>query len=256
MSDGFAPGFASRIDASADAIASLFSALPGFAASDIGERARSRSGRARPAVVEPNGFAPRDPAGPRHFKPADPDVNPTQGWDPLKPDLASGNERFVDPVAEAHARGYAEGQAATLAQDGAEAARDRALLESMSAALASASHFDRDRTARQLRQTVLALVARVVGDVGVSAELLVNRIASAVDLLAESSESALLHLHPDDVALVEGLLPATVFAAGDPAVARGSFVIESASTIVEDGPELWLEQLAAAIDRVPLPKSE
>ena len=40
---------------------------------------------------------------------------------------------------------------------------------------------------------------------------------------------------------------------GDPHLARGAFVIESASTIVEDGPDLWLEQLAQAIDRVPIP---
>ena len=28
---------------------------------------------------------------------------------------------------------------------------------------------------------------------------------------------------------------------------RGSFVLESASTVVEDGPDLWLDQLATAI---------
>ena len=64
----------------------------------------------------------------------------------------------------------------------------------------------------------------------------------------------MLRVHPDDVALLEGRLPKSIFAAGDPAVARGSFVLESASTIVEDGPELWLDQLAQAIERVPVPK--
>ncbi|MEH3159979.1 MAG: hypothetical protein PGN08_14255 [Sphingomonas taxi] len=60
-------------------------------------------------------------------------------------------------------------------------------------------------------------------------------------------------LHPDDLPLVAASLPKTIFAAGDAALARGSFVLESASTLVEDGPELWLGQLAAAIDRVPVP---
>ncbi len=54
-------------------------------------------------------------------------------------------------------------------------------------------------------------------------------------------------------AIVCGRLPATIFAVGDASVSRGSFVLESASTVVEDGPALWMEQLAAAIDRVPLP---
>lgn len=255
MSDGFSPGFASRIDASADVIASIFASLPEFAASDIGERARVKAGRGKTAP-EPKGFAVREPMGPKHFSPADPDANPTEGWDPLAADMASGNERFVDPVAEAHERGYAEGLAAGLLQNGAEVARDKLLVESMIAGLSGGTYLDRDRLARQLRQTVLSLVTGIVGDIGVSGDLLAARIEAATDLLADANESALLHLHPDDVPLVEGKLPKSVFAAGDAKVARGSFVIESASTIVEDGPELWLEQLAAAIDRVPLPKSE
>jgi flagellar assembly protein FliH len=107
--------------------------------------------------------------------------------------------------------------------------------------------------AGQLRQTVLHLVSKLVGEVGIAPDVLAGRITAAVDLLADSAESALLRLHPDDLPLVEGKLPATIFPVGDPHVARGGFVIESASTIVEDGPDLWLEQLAQAIDRVPIP---
>ncbi len=255
MSDGFHPGFASRIDASADVIASIFASLPEFSASDIGERARVKASRGTVAQP-PKGFAAQEASGPRHFSPADRDANPTQGWDPLAADMAGGNDRFVDPVGDAHERGYGEGLAAGLLQNGTEVARDKLLVESIVAGLAGGTYLDRDRLARQLRQTVLTLVTRIVGDVGVSGDLLTARIEAATDLLAEANEPALLHLHPDDVPLVEGRLPKTVFAAGDAKVARGSFVIESASTIVEDGPELWLEQLAAAIDRVPLPKSE
>jgi flagellar assembly protein FliH len=107
--------------------------------------------------------------------------------------------------------------------------------------------------AGQLRQTVLHLVAKLVGEVGIAPDVLAGRIKAAVDLLADAAESALIRLHPDDVPLVEGKLPASVFPVGDPHVARGGFVVESASTIVEDGPDLWLEQLAQAIDRVPIP---
>jgi flagellar assembly protein FliH len=100
---------------------------------------------------------------------------------------------------------------------------------------------------------VLHLVTRLIGEAGVPADLLATRIAAATDLLADASESALLRLNPADVALVEGKLATTVFAAGDATVARGSFVLESASTVVEDGPDLWLDQLAAAIDRAAVP---
>ena len=107
--------------------------------------------------------------------------------------------------------------------------------------------------AGQLRQTVLHLVHRLIGETGIASDLLDRRVAAAVDLLADSAESALLRLHPEDVPLLEGKLPARIFAVGDAHVSRGGFVIESASTIIEDGPDLWLEQLAEAIDKVPIP---
>jgi flagellar assembly protein FliH len=99
----------------------------------------------------------------------------------------------------------------------------------------------------------MLLLSRLVGEVGVSPELLAGRIGAATELLADAGESALLRVHPDDVALLKGRLPDTIFAAGDPGVERGGFVLESASTVVEDGPERWLEQLAQAIDRIPVP---
>jgi len=107
--------------------------------------------------------------------------------------------------------------------------------------------------AGQLRQTVLFLVTKLVGEIGVAPELLARRIEAAAELLADSAEAAMLRVHPDDVALLEGKLPKAVFAIGDAAIVRGGFVLESASTIVEDNPELWLEQLAQAIERVAVP---
>ncbi|URW75556.1 flagellar assembly protein FliH [Sphingomonas donggukensis] len=239
----FLPGFASRHDAAAAALGAAFALPAAFETRDL---------TARP---KPRGFAPQGEAGPRHFAPRDPDANPTEGWDPLDPSLdqAGDPKGFVDPVAAAHAAGHAEGYAAALAEAAADAGRDAALAAALGTALGQGIAFDRDRIARQMRQTVLLLVARLVGDVGVSAELLAGRIESAVDILADSAESALLRLHPDDVALVEGRLPKTLFPVGDAAIARGSFVLESASTIVEDGPDQWLAQLTAAIDRVAVP---
>lgn len=238
----FRAGFASRHDAAAAALSTAFAVPSAFEPRDL-------TGVASP---RPRSFTPQGDGGPRHFSPQDPDANPTEGWDPLDPDSTSAPD-FIDPVAAARAAGYAEGLAAGLAQAAADAGRDRALAEAFGAALGGGAAFDRERFARQLRQTVLTLVGRLVGEVGVNAELLACRIESAVDALADSAESALLRLHPDDVALTQGRLPATVFAVGDPAIARGSFVLESASTIVEDGPEGWLEQLNAAIDRVAMP---
>ena len=84
-------------------------------------------------------------------------------------------------------------------------------------------------------------------------DALAARVEAATALLADSAESAVLRLHPDDVALVKDRLPPTIFTTGDATLERGNFVLEGAATLVEDGPELWLAQLAAAIERVPLP---
>jgi len=240
MSD-FAPGFSGRIRAAEHVLARAFGDGVGFAPSEV-----DRIGR---RVFE------EAPAQPRHFAPANPQANPTEGWDPFSADTQHHVEPgpFIDPIAAAHEAGFAEGHAAALVEADAVRARETALLDQVSAALATGAHFDRDRMAGQLRQTVLHLVTRLVGEVGVAPDVLAQRINAAVDLLADSAESALLRLNPEDVAFVQGKLPASVFPVGDPHVQRGGFVIESASTIVEDGPDLWLEQLAQAIDRVPIP---
>lgn len=240
----FERGFAARHAAPADAIAQAFApATGGFAAVDL----------CRP--VAPVSFAPQprpeaEPQKPcpKHFNPADRASNPTRGWDPLDPTLPEEPE--TDPFAAARAAGYAEGLAAVVHEAGE---RDRALLAGLADRFASGGTIDRDLVAEQLRQTVLLLVSKVIGEVGIAPDILARRIEAASDLLADKAESGLLRVHPDDVALLEGRLPRTMFAVGDAAVPRGSFVLETASTIVEDGPALWLEQLERAIERAPVP---
>ncbi len=240
----FVPGFAGRHRAAAHVLQRAFSDPVGFAPAPVDSIGRR-------SFAEPV-------ASPKHFSPANPDASPTEGWDPFAPDLRqpeTGGGAFADPIAAAHAAGIAEGRAQAINEIEDMKAREAALLDQVSNARAHGAHFDREKMAGHLRQTVLHLVTRLVGEVGVAPDVLAGRIKAAVDLLADNAESALLRLHPDDVPLVEGKLPASVFAVGDPHVSRGGFVIESASTIVEDGPELWLEQLAQAIDRVPIPPS-
>lgn len=192
-----------------------------------------------------------DQGGPKSYAPADPQANPTQGWDPLDP--ISPETPFLDPIEEARREGFDEGFAAAQAAHEEAARRDLGLLEGVVAALQSDERIDRARVADQLRQTVMHLVTRLVGEVGVSADLLTGRVEAAAELLADASESAMLRVNPADVALLDKRLPQTIFAVGDAALSRGSFVLEASSTIVEDGPELWLEQLTTALDKVALP---
>lgn len=239
----FVVGFTSRNEGVAQALQAAFAIQPaGFAPADIKDRVGGR----------PTHFSPQ--AGePKHFHPADASSNPTAGWDPFAA-TADPSPGFADPVSAAHARGVAEGRAAALAEMGEDDGRDVALLTQLAEALKADDRFDRAQLARHMRQTVLFLVTKLIGEVGIAPDLLARRIEAATDMLTDAAESAMLRVHPDDVALLEGKLPKTVFAVGDAAVARGAFILESASTIVEDGPDLWLEQLAQAIDRIALPQ--
>lgn len=242
----FVAGFAARHDTATNLLQAAFAPPAGFTPRDMwATLEREMAGdRAEPAA-----------SGPRHFSPADPaGEKPTHGWDPL--DAQAEPTAFIDPAETAHAAGYAEGLAAAAAAARESGDRDRALLTELAAALANGHQLDRDRIASQLRQTVLLLVNKLVGECGVAPAVLNGRIEVAAEMLADASESALLRLHPDDLPLVDGSLPASIFAAGDASLDRGSFVLESASTLVEDGPELWLGQLAEAIDRVPVPALE
>ena len=232
----FVAGFASRHDQAGAALRRAFAA-------------KSEAFSPRDMTPEP---PPAPDARPRHFEPADRDGDPTEGWDPF--DTTQQPSGFVDPIATAKALGYEEGVAAAMAQFAANAGRDRALIDGLTAAINDDRRVDRDRLAGHLRQTVMQLVRQLVGEAGIDADLLNRRVVLAAGMLADDAESAVLRLNPEDMPLVDGHLPSNIFAAGDINVERGHFVLESAATIVEDGPDLWIEQLAQAIDRAALPE--
>lgn len=232
---GFVAGFSDRRDDAGAALRRAF-AVKGMAFTP------------RAMTPEP----PREPeARPKHFTPADPDNDPTEGWDPLDP--APAPTTFIDPIEVARTTAYEEGIAAARAQAALETERNHALFADLAAAIGNDQRIDRDRLAAHLRQTVLHLVKLIVGEAGIDGDLLTRRVEAAAKLITDDAEAAVLRLNPHDLPLLDGKLPVNVFAAGDAAVERGGFVLESTATIVEDGPSLWLGQLIQAIDRAALP---
>jgi flagellar assembly protein FliH len=190
---------------------------------------------------------------PKHFKPADPGVNPTAGWDPFD---ATGETASPEPhnaIDIARAEGFAQGMATAERMAAERGEADAQALGRLAASLESLSAMDRDGLAARLRQTVLFLVTRLIGETGVPAELLTARIDAAAALLADNSEAAALKLNPQDVALVEGHVPPRLAVVADEAIERGGFRIETRATSIEDGPATWIAQLAAALDRAALP---
>ena len=192
---------------------------------------------------------------PKHFRPANPGVNPTEGWDPFDPlgaDAAPATEA-PDPITAARAEGFAEGMAAAERMAAERGEADAQALAEIAGLLQMMSGFDRDALATRLRETVMFLVTRLVGDSGVPADLLNQRITAAAALIAAGAELAQLRLNPADLALVEGHQPERVTLVADESIGRGGFRIETRSGAIEDGPASWLKQLAAALDRTAIP---
>jgi len=245
----FVAGLSARHDDAAIRLQRVVAERPaGFAPADLIARIRQ--------AFEDNGGS-GDGEALCAYTPAERDAKLAKGWNAIASDddaEAADSAAEIEAARQAgHDAGFAAGLAAARAELGEAAERDRAMLARLVEALRADARIDRERLARNLRQTVQHLVTRLVGEAGVSAELLAARVTAATELLADAAESAVLRVNPADMALLAGNLPATIAPLGDPQVARGSFVLEAASTIVEDGPELWLEQLARTLDKVALP---
>ena len=206
------------------------------------------------AASRPRGFEAK-PAAPRHFTPADPSSNPTEGWDPFDPSAAVASE-FVekfDPIAAARAEGFADGLEAARGEAEAIRLAETAAIERLVETLQNISGFDRDSLAARLRNTVLHLVTRLVGDAGLSPQLLEARINAAVGLIADSTEVGTIRLNPEDLKLLEGRVPERLTAVADASIEPGGIRIETRSSVIEDSPSAWLAQLSAAIDKTAIP---
>ena len=98
-----------------------------------------------------------------------------------------------------------------------------------------------------LSATVVRLVEQIVGEVEIDIERLVQRCDTVAAFIEDNQGKSALHLHPDDIALLEGesigvsLVP-------DKALHRGCVRLETADGWVEDGPDVRLSRLRALMD--------
>jgi flagellar assembly protein FliH len=156
-------------------------------------------------------------------------------------------EPVPDPHAEALARAYADGLAAGRAAAEAEGEalgrHQRALRLSFHALDEAALGVLAD----DLAATVLALCDGVLGEAARDPAALRERCAAAARRIGGAAEALVLHLHPDDMAMMdEGALAAWRLAP-DEGLERGSLRIESPDGTVSDGPAEWRRAIAAAV---------
>ena len=98
-----------------------------------------------------------------------------------------------------------------------------------------------------LSATVVRLVEQIVGEVEIDLERLVDRCDTVAAFIESNQDKSALHLHPDDVALLEGETIGVPMVA-DKSMQRGCVRLETADGWVEDGPDVRLSRLRALMD--------
>jgi flagellar assembly protein FliH len=171
---------------------------------------------------------------------------------PAPPPAAPEPDPAAAALLAARAEAFAEGVSEGDRRARAELDNDRAALAALLGELGGRS-LNVIELAPILQKTVLALVGRLVGDAGIAPELIAARIDTAMAMLADATEPATVHLHPADHALASDMLPTGVAVVADAGIERGAFRLETPSTLIDDGPALWLEQLSGRLDRMMLP---
>ena len=156
-------------------------------------------------------------------------------------------EPVVDLVEEARMEaftlGFDEGCRITAEAHGA----DMEIRERLAESLASLAPAPSGMLSTMLSATVVRLVEQIVGEVEIDIERLVQRCDTVAAFIEENDEKGALHLHPDDIVMLEGeqigvkLVP-------DKAMQRGCVRLETAEGWVEDGPDVRLSRLRALLD--------
>jgi len=151
--------------------------------------------------------------------------------------------------AQAFAEGFEQGRQTVLA----EFARHR---EALAALIRSAEVLQPEAAgplASVLTETVTRLVRQIVGEVQIDPALLRERAETMADLVTAECGPARLRMHPDDIALLDGL-DLGVPMAPDHHLASGTIILETGEGWIEDGPQVRLARLRAQLDGMGLPR--
>jgi flagellar assembly protein FliH len=160
-------------------------------------------------------------------------------------DAAFGQDEGQLREDEAYARGVADGRRTVEAEIAAERNAIAMLAEAL-------QHLRPEPTlplAVLLAETVDRLVKEIVGEVEVDGLKLLARAKAAAALIGEATQPARLRVNPADAALLQDA-DLCVAVEGDPALPRGTVLLETAEGWIEDGPVVRLDRLRAELDKV------
>ena len=160
-----------------------------------------------------------------------------------RPEPAPFTPEPLDPVADAYSRGEAAGRMAAQAEYDAERECQRGLRLTFR----NLDQTAMDSLASELAETVLTLCAKSLADFVPEPEILHNRCKEASKRLGAAAKECALHLHPDDIALLDPGMLEQWRVVGDDSIARGGLHFEGPNGSISDGPSDWHRAIAAAL---------
>lgn len=156
-------------------------------------------------------------------------------------------EEDCDPLeqarVEAFTMGFDEGCRVTAQSHG----EDHDARERLIASLEQLSPADPGTLSTMVSAAVIRLVGQIVGEVAIDVDLLRARCEAVAACIDETDGKNALHLHPDDIPLLDGVALAVPIVA-DAQLRRGSVRLDTADGWIEDGPDVRLSRLHALLD--------
>ncbi len=156
-----------------------------------------------------------------------------------------------DLQASAFAQGFEEGR--RVVED--MIADERAALVQLSASLEVLKPQPSQALAMLLSETIERLLRQIMGTVALDRETLIERCERAAELIGDEAGPMRLRLHPDDLELLADA-PIDTPLIADQSLLRGTIRLETDEGWIEDGPEVRLERLRAALDQMGLAARE
>lgn len=156
-------------------------------------------------------------------------------------------EPATDPITAAFTEGFTAG--CNEAMDAAEnAAREaHAAREKIQFSFARLDAELAETLRHKLVETVTVLCETVLHPLTLDADALARRVEKAVAMFVRADDERVIRLHPDDLDLVAGKLPADWEFLEDPSIERGALRVETANGGVEDGPAQWRAAITEAL---------
>jgi len=161
--------------------------------------------------------------------------------------MAEDVEPDTDPVEDARMEAFTMGfdEGCRVTQEAMQA--EGQAREQLAQALETLTPAPSGMLSTMLSATVVRLVEQIVGEVEIDMDRLLQRCDTVAAFIEDNDEKGALHLHPDDIAMLEGEKIGVKLVA-DKAMHRGCVRLETVDGWVEDGPDVRLSRLRAMID--------